>query len=110
QALARRGLLTVERLAMRLDSWRRSGCRGVLALEQAIARNSDMPTGESFLESAFLRLLRTRDMPMPEVQVEIELAQARYRVDCLYPEHELVVELKGFGTHSTRAELNEDSA
>lgn len=73
-------------------------------------RNAPVPVGESFLETAFLRLLIERGLPLPEIQVEVEAGGALYRVDCLFRNQRLVVELKGHGTHSTRAELNHDSA
>lgn len=110
QDLARRDLLGLDELRARLDRWRGRGRSGAKTLERAVRRHRDAAVGESFLETEFLMLLRRRGFPMPETQVEVDTGDRTYRVDCLYPGHDLVVELKGHGTHSTRADLNRDAA
>lgn len=109
QDLARRGLVTIERMARHLERRRARGCSGVRSFEEAIERHATSLKMESFLESEFLVLLDRCGFPTPEVQVEIRVGSERYRVDCLYPKHDLVIELKGHGTHSTRAQLNRDA-
>lgn len=109
QALARRDLLTLDGLDDRLQRWRRSGCNGVTRTAEAIERNRPVPVSDSPLEASFLLLLRRRGIAMPQTQVEFHLDGRTFRVDTFWPDHRLVVELKGWGTHSTRAELAADA-
>jgi very-short-patch-repair endonuclease len=58
----------------------------------------------SELEDAFLALVRRYDLPVPEINVHV----AGYRVDALFPDHSLVVELDGWGSHKSRYAFNRD--
>jgi very-short-patch-repair endonuclease len=58
----------------------------------------------SELEDAFLVLVRRYDLPVPEINVHV----AGYRVDALYPDHRLVVELDGWGSHKSQHAFNRD--
>jgi very-short-patch-repair endonuclease len=58
----------------------------------------------SELEDAFLKLMRKYHLPMPEINVHV----AGYRIDALFPDHRLVVELDGWGSHKSRYAFNRD--
>src|SRR5689334_7236375 len=52
----------------------------------------------SKLEERFLELLREAGLPLP---ITNKVA-GTYRVDCRWPDHELIVELVGYRFHSSR--------
>jgi very-short-patch-repair endonuclease len=56
------------------------------------------------LEDLFLDLCRAHDLPMPEVNVEVE----GFKVDALWREQRLVVELDGGEAHGTPAAVKAD--
>jgi very-short-patch-repair endonuclease len=58
----------------------------------------------SDLERAFLRLLRSHELPLPEVNQRI----GPYEVDVLWRTERLVVELDGYAFHSDRASFESD--
>ena len=49
----------------------------------------------SVLEDRFLPLLRRHGLPTPHINVHV----AGYRVDAYFPDHHLIVELDGWGSH-----------
>jgi very-short-patch-repair endonuclease len=63
-------------------------------------------TTRSDLERHFLRLLRSHELPLPEVNQRI----GPYEVDFLWRDAKLVVELDGYAYHSTRAAFTADRA
>lgn len=58
----------------------------------------------SELEDRFLPLLRSHDLPLPEINVHI----AGHRVDAYFPDHRLIVELDGWNSHRSRYRFLED--
>lgn len=76
---------------------------GTKRLRVELARAQSEPT-RSQLEETFLELLRVHGLPTPLVNVQV----AGYRVDALFPEHRLIVELDGWATHGTRHAFRRD--
>ena len=76
---------------------------GAPLLRPLIETAQHEPT-RSELEDAFLGLVRRYDLPVPEINAHV----AGYRVDALYPDHRLVVELDGWGRHKTRHAFHRD--
>jgi hypothetical protein len=60
----------------------------------------------SVLEDAFLRLLRTHRLPLPRTNVD----HRGDKVDCLWPEHGLTVELLSYRFHASRHAFEQDIA
>ena len=58
----------------------------------------------SVLEDIFLPVLRKHGLPTPRINVHV----AGERVDAYFPDHALVVELDGWGSHGTRAAFLDD--
>ena len=58
----------------------------------------------SALETAFLELLKTRDLPLPQTNRK---ASGRY-VDCRWPDQHLTVELDSYRFHNTRESWERD--
>ncbi len=58
----------------------------------------------SELEDRFLPLLLAHGLPVPQINVGV----AGHRVDALFPDQRLVVELDGWGSHRTRERFVED--
>jgi very-short-patch-repair endonuclease len=77
--------------------------RARAALVRLIAEAQEEPT-RSELEDAFLKVVRGEQLPVPEVNVHI----GPYRVDALFGDRALVVELDGWATHKTWAAFQRD--
>lgn len=60
----------------------------------------------SDLEARFVELLDEWDLPRPRTNVNV----AGFEVDCVWPDHGLVVEIDGFESHRTRAAFERDRA
>jgi very-short-patch-repair endonuclease len=75
--------------------------RGTSRLRAITARHVRADTD---LELAYLRILRTYGLPLPETQVRLEAG----RVDFFWPELNLVVEVDGARYHRTPAQQAED--
>jgi len=60
----------------------------------------------SELETRFLAVCRRHRLPQPEVNVRVD----RFVVDFLWRDADLVVEVDGWGSHSTRSAFEEDRA
>jgi very-short-patch-repair endonuclease len=73
----------------------------LLALERTPDR------AESWLESTFLRIIRDAWLPPPRVQVVMH--GQRIRLDAFYDEQQLVAEVGGHATHSTRRQRQADA-
>lgn len=79
---------------------RHPGVRGAATLRAIIAAGG---LGErvtrSELEDRFLDFLRRRGLPMPEVNVNLELGASTIETDCLWRVARLIAELDGRDTH-----------
>jgi very-short-patch-repair endonuclease len=106
----RRRVTSVERLARRLEAEGGKGKRGTGALRTVLARRSDnsRPT-ESDLETRFLQLLRRHRLPLPARQQTIyDHSGIVARVDFIYPDHRLIVEVDSRRHHSSPADWERD--
>jgi hypothetical protein len=93
-------------LRSRLAKLRGRGKPGVSALDRCL----DGAGGESWLERETLRLLRQAGLRPPKPQVTYRSnGRTIARVDFVWPDVGLVVEVAGHGTHSSRAQRQRDA-
>lgn len=109
QDFARRDLVDLAQLRDQLERRRVQGLPGVRRFEEMLDRALVLPRADSWLEQRFLQLLADHGIPLPETQVWFEVDGARYRVDAVWHDIRLIVELNGYGTHSTRQEMTKDA-
>jgi very-short-patch-repair endonuclease len=107
--LCHRGLLTLPQLSADLRRWSGPGVRGGPRLRRVIEGCEDVPITESFLETRFLALVREAGLPLPRTQVPITVDGFSYRVDSIWDDRKLIVELNGYGTHASRVQLGADA-
>ena len=101
EALAR-NLVDVRRLLTQANRFR--GRRGVARIRR-IADESDHPMlTRSQAEERFLTLIRSGELPSPEVNVLVD----GYEVDFLWRDERLIVEVDGFRFHSSRRAFERD--
>lgn len=81
----------------------RRGVRTVRQVLEAAALGLDITRSE--LEELFLALVAQYGLPRPRTNVMLEVG---FEVDCVWPEHRLVVELDGHASHATRAGFERD--
>ena len=88
------------------------GKRGTRKVQLALDRLKEDPAGtkRSPLEERFAPFLRRHRLPLPRFNDWIVLGNKRYRVDCHWPDLPQIVELDGWGGHSTRTAFREDRA
>jgi very-short-patch-repair endonuclease len=111
--------LTPEQLTRAVNDLRLRNVLSLDALDDVIARNpthgsvtlltphlefaQPEPT-RSRLEDDFLPILRRHNLPIPQINVHI----AGHRVDAYFPDHNVVVELDGWGGHRTKTAFVRD--
>jgi very-short-patch-repair endonuclease len=97
-------------LYWRLERLRRRGRPGVRRFEAVLAgRRTDGAT-ESWLEREFLRVLRGAALPLPICQERVDHHGSFVaRVDFLYADRRIVIELSGYEHHSTRVQTAADA-
>ena len=107
----RRGQIYVPHLEWRLEQLRASGRVGVARLADLLCLPHRDRTEESWLESAFLRVLRRSGLPLPRIQAHVvaEPGGKRYRLDACYDDRNLVIEIDGHATHATRRQRQADA-
>ncbi|MGH9214982.1 MAG: DUF559 domain-containing protein, partial [Acidimicrobiales bacterium] len=99
----RPGIIWRPHLRWRLEELARQGRPGVRAVRQLLDRTEGRPLGDTWLEQEGLRLIAHAGLPAPRCQVKLRSAGGGIaRVDLLWDEVRLVVELDGHGTHATR--------
>ncbi len=91
-------------LRKRLSSMRGSGRAGVRLLDRVL----EGPMAHSHLERAFLRLVREAGIEAPRTQVTIR-GERVMRVDCIWEDAKLVVEVMGHRFHVTKEDLQRDA-
>lgn len=102
----RLGLTTLDDLIDRLRALRGRGRPGVRRLDRMLLSSG----GHSMLERAFLKLVLAWGFPVPETQV-VHREGGRFiaRVDFLFHEHDVVVEVSGGRGHSSAADRAKDA-
>jgi very-short-patch-repair endonuclease len=106
----RRGQIYLPFLEWRLAELRRPGRPGVTALVSLLRREHTSRRAESWLESAFLRVIRDGFLPPPRVQVVTATGPGqRVRLDAIYDDQRLVAEVNGHGSHATRRQRQADA-
>jgi len=100
----RLGLLNKEAL---FDcAWRGSGWPGAPALQRLVEiRHPEARRSKSELETMFLHLCRRNGVPDPQSNRIV----CGYRVDCVWREQRLAVELDSYGFHRGRMAFEEDA-
>jgi very-short-patch-repair endonuclease len=94
-------------MARQLDRLGTTGRRGIGRLRAVL---DGRPALHSHLERLFVRRVRASGLPLPASQVVVRSASGRLRrLDFLYPALNLVVEVSGHRTHSTRADRQRDA-
>ena len=103
----RLGLSHPQVLATRLATLRGQGRWGVHLIEQILPDSG----GHSPLERSFLRIVREAELPRPITQAIHRDADRRHvaRVDFLFADHHLVVEVTGRLGHVSDAERSRDA-
>ena len=106
----RLGLATDPWLWSRLEALRCRGRTGVTAFEQILSARAASST-ESWLEREYLRVTIDGGLPLPICQARIEAKGAfAARVDFLYPDLRIVIEVSGAVAHASAAQRAADAA
>ena len=104
-------LLTEETLLTRIAQLRSQGHHGVPALLGVIEGSEASRGGHSWLERQYLELAAQAGLPPPETQRHLGRVDGRLiRVDCYYPDVDMVVELLGYRWHRSKAQMARDAA
>jgi hypothetical protein len=99
-------LASLDDIARRLQQLRGKGRRGVRRLDRVLVTSG----GHTFLERAFLKLIHEAGLPRPVPQVEHRREGVHIaRVDFLFPDHGVVVEVSGGRGHSSAADRAKDA-
>jgi hypothetical protein len=80
----------------------RNPAKGAHKLRRALGADVTL----SALEDGFLALLRTHRLPLPRTNVD----RHGDKVDCYWPDHDLIVELLSYRYHATRHAFEQDVA
>jgi very-short-patch-repair endonuclease len=81
------------------------GRRGAKRLKQALARHQPrLALTRSDLERRFLALCERAGIPLPQVNRQV----SRMRIDVVWPQHRIAVELDGYEGHHTPAQMERD--
>ncbi len=85
--------------------------RGNRAIRTALSGLGES-SGEthSRLEERFLVFLDAYRLPRPNLNVDLEVQGHRYKVDCLWPDQRLIVELDSWEAHGTRSAFQSDKS
>ena len=103
-------LITEQGLLTRIAELRTQGRYGVPALLAVIEGSEASRGGHSWLERRYLELTASAGIPAPEMQRHLGRVDGRLiRVDCYYPDAELVVELLGYRWHRSKSQMNRDA-
>ena len=110
-AALRDGLTTEEVLHRRITTLRSSGRYGIPQLLAVIEGSEITRGGHSWLERRFLQLCESASLPRPLTQQVLSRAQDRMvRVDCRFDGTPIVVELLGYRSHRTNAQMSRNAA
>jgi hypothetical protein len=105
-----RGLVAVPRLLDRLDELGSRGRRGARVLRDLLAERDDgCAVPLNVLERKFLKVLWTAGLDEPEKQVSVPAEGAgHWRLDFVYPQHKVLIEVDGGRWHSGKQQATED--
>lgn len=105
-----RGFVTVPRLIGRLDGLGSTGRKGTRVLQDLLRQRDDgcaIPL--NVLERKFLKLIRTSGLDEPEKQVRVASdTSSLWRLDFVYPQHKVLIEVDGGRWHSGKQRASED--
>lgn len=94
----------------RLEHLRRRGRPGIAALEAVLAARADLGPTESWLERELLRLLTEAGLPLPRCQARVAHRGSFVgRVDFLYDEARVAIEVSGHAFHASPEQLRADA-
>lgn len=94
----------------RLEKLRRSGRNGVTVFESILVARAGGLVTESWLERETLRVLTDAGVPLPTCQARIAPRGAFVaRVDFVYADRRLVIEVSGYRHHRTKAQTIADA-
>ena len=89
----------------------RTGQRGTKALRKALVHLGEAPgITRSDLEEDFLAFLRKHRLPLPELNVEIEIDGRQIEADCVWRNKRVIVELDGRDAHDSTPAFESDRA
>ena len=89
----------------------RRGQRGTKRLRTALTHLGEAPgVTRSQLEDQFLRFLRRHRLPLPELNVELEIGGRKIEADCVWRDRRLIVELDGRDAHDSTPAFESDRA
>ena len=104
-------LLTEEGLLTRTAQLRSQGRYGIPTLLAVIEGSESSRGGHSWLERKYLELAAAAGLPRPETQRHLgRVDQRLIRVDCYYPDVDMVVELLGYRWHRSKSQIARDVA
>jgi hypothetical protein len=104
-----RGRTTFARLESTFLRLAARGRTGIARTRSVLAALDGEPPTESELEAMFDRLLVARNLPLPTRQVTFEWTDEESgRVDCWYPDAQVIVELDGRRFHARLAAFERD--
>jgi very-short-patch-repair endonuclease len=107
---ARDGLLSVDSVTGALARLRRSGRAGVARLDRVLGHPTVRLRADSWLERQLLKLIEAAGLPLPRTQVVLERCdEGVARVDALFDDAKLIIEVDGHHTHSTRRQRQADA-
>jgi hypothetical protein len=106
----RKGLVTVEEMARRMDAVRRPGVRGLKKMATIITDRSANDLEDSELETIFRKLITGAGLPLPVGQYTIWRDDGSFvaEVDFAYPEIRLAIELDSWTFHGSRRPFEKD--
>ena len=82
--------------------------RGTVTIREVLGARLYLKQADSPLEELFLRFLAARAIELPETNVTLEAEGVRYRVDCLWRDVGLIVELDGRDGHARELAFESD--
>jgi hypothetical protein len=106
---ARDRLIWPPYLRWRVDELRRHGRAGLSKVLDVVPERPRRCVEETWLETQMLRLIADAGLPPPRPQARLRHSGGKARVDLVYDEARLIVEVDGHGTHSTRQDRRSDA-
>ncbi|MGH2779657.1 MAG: endonuclease domain-containing protein, partial [Actinomycetota bacterium] len=107
-AALRQDLVSFEELETMLGYATEHRLTGAALFRELLSvRGEEEAMSESELESAFIRVMRRASFPSPSRQVGVEWDQC-HRLDFVFPDHGLIVEVDGRKWHASRQRFADD--